>query len=60
MSEQQTLSITAKLQNALVNIQQIADELDGVDVTNNHVIQRLLGHIEFTAHVSQMSGVEPC
>jgi hypothetical protein len=60
MSEQQTLSITAKLQNALVNIQQIADELDGVDVTNNHVIQRLLGRIEFFAHVSQMSGVEPC
>lgn len=58
MSEQQALSIIQQLQKALANIRRIENELSSVDVTQNGVISRLLGNIEFSAHVAQRRGAE--
>ncbi|MBK2124428.1 hypothetical protein [Fangia hongkongensis] len=47
MNKHKTLSIVNQLQEALVIIEKISDELNSVDITDNSVIKRLLGHINF-------------
>lgn len=48
MNKHKTLSIVNQLQEALVIIEKISDELNSVDITDNSVIKRLLGHINFS------------